>query len=84
MVILHHTCSKLIDGCISVYFKWLIVVRGTIKTSAAIRAFISSKACCISGVHLNGGPLTPFLGAPVFAVSVEKYGICAATYLCNN
>jgi hypothetical protein len=38
----------------------------------AIRAFISSKAFCISGVHLNVGVLTPFLGAPVLAVSGDK------------
>jgi hypothetical protein len=42
------------------------------KTSAASRDFIPSKAFCISGVHLNGGALTPFLGAPVLAVSGDK------------
>jgi hypothetical protein len=32
---------------------------------AAIKAFISSKAFCIFGVHLNGEILTPFWGALV-------------------
>jgi hypothetical protein len=42
------------------------------ETSAAIRAVISSKAFCISSVNSNGGALTPFLGAPVLAVSGDK------------
>jgi hypothetical protein len=30
------------------------------------------KLFCVSGVHLNGGVLTPFLGAPVLVVSGDK------------
>ncbi len=46
--------------------------QGKHKTFAAIRVFISSKAFCISGVHLNGGALTPFLGTPILAVSGDR------------
>jgi hypothetical protein len=71
-------------GCISVYFEWFIMIRIDTYNIAAIRAFILSKACCIFGVHLNGGDLTPFLGSTVLAVSGDKSEICDATCLHNN
>jgi hypothetical protein len=40
--------------------------------AAAINAFIWSNAFCISDIHLNGGGFSPFLGAPVLAVSGAK------------